>query len=503
MQHPPKKNSRKKHPWLLPALLTALLAVTAVLLLLLPKWRQQAVSDAMPESPAERQKNLSQAEASELVSIRVQQLDGEDYTLSYADGSLFLKENGESVPVSESVSKEMVEAVTLVTTTDQVAADVEEVREHLTDMELEPPQITVTATFSDGRNETLEIGGSVPETTYRYCRWSGDNGVYMCDVGIGEVFSMTRNRLIEVEQPEISTALVDNVRLEKTDETVNVRFTVDSAGYASAALTEPDAYPMDAEKAQSLQSALSNFRLGTLEGTLTDENRAKYGLETPLAVLTLHQQAGYASHTNEEGQIVSEELAEREFVFTFGDWDSDYFYSCAYEGRVYQVSRLLTETLVQGSWENWYAARPADLGNAELRSIQILRGSGSLEWQKTKIERVLANNELETDTDGNVIYDETVTLNGQEVAAEQMETLADRLASLTVSGKIPEDYSTEGRSPRWQVVLTTEGGTVRTLAAYPLDTFSDALMVDGIIRYYVHIEALDSALGELSDALTE
>lgn len=54
---------------------------------------------------------------------------------------------------------------------------------------------------------------------------------------------MTRNRLIEVEQPEISTALVDNVRLEKTDETVNVRFTVDSAGYASAALTEPDAYP--------------------------------------------------------------------------------------------------------------------------------------------------------------------------------------------------------------------------------------------------------------------
>lgn len=101
-------------------------------------------------------------------------------------GSLFLKENGESVPVSESVGKEMVEAVTLVTTTDQVAADVEEVREHLTDMELEPPQITVTATFSDGRNETLEIGGSVPETTYRYCRWSGDNGVYMCDVGIGE-----------------------------------------------------------------------------------------------------------------------------------------------------------------------------------------------------------------------------------------------------------------------------------------------------------------------------
>ncbi len=500
MQHPPKKSPRKKRPWLLPALLAALMTAAAIILLLLPKWKQQAVSSAMPDSPADRQKNLSQAENSALLSVRVQQLNGEDYTLQYKDGSLFL--DG-SLPVSESVSAEMLEAVTLVTTTDQVAAEVEEVREHLTDMGLEPPQITVTSAFSDGRTETLEIGGEVPETTYRYFRWSGDPGVYMCDVGIGEVFSMTRNRLAAVEQPEISTALVDTIRLEKADGTVGVRFTVDSAGYASAALTEPEKYPMDAEKAQSLQSALSNFRLGTLEGTLTGENREKYGLETPLAVLTLHQQAGYASRTNDEGQLVSEEISERDFVFTFGDFGSDYFYSCAYEGRVYQVSRLLTEALVQGGWESWYAERPADLGTVELRSVRILRGSGSLEWQKTKNERVLANNQLETDADGNVIYDEAVTLNGEAVAAEQWDTLIDRLAALTVSGKVPADYSAEGSSPRWQIILTTEGGTVRTIAAYPLDTFSDALMVDGVILHYVHVEALDSVLGEFSDSLTD
>ena len=68
-----------------------------------------------------------------------------------------------------------------------------------------------------------------------------------------------------------------------------------------------------------------------------------------------------------------------------------------------------------------------------------------------------------------------------------------------MSGKIPADYSAEGKSPRWQIVLTTEGGTVRTIAAYPLDTFSDALMVDGVIRYYVHIEALDSVLDHAAD----
>ena len=230
MQHPPKKSSRKKHPWLLPALLTALLAAAAAVLLLLPKWKQQAVSSAMPDSPADRQKNLSQTDAATLLSLRVQQLNGEDYILQYKDGSLWLEEN---TPISESINAEMLEAVTLISTTDQVAADVEEVREHLTDMGLEPPQITVTATYSDGRTETLKIGGEVPETTYRYLRWSGDPGVYMGDIGIGEVFSMTRNRLIAVEQPEISTALVDTVQLENAAGQVQRQAEAESRTYLS------------------------------------------------------------------------------------------------------------------------------------------------------------------------------------------------------------------------------------------------------------------------------
>ena len=122
MQHPPKKSSRKKHPWLLPTLLAALLAAAAAVLLLLPSWKQQAVSSAMPDSPADRQKNLSQTDAATLLSLRVQQLNGEDYILQYKDGSLWLEEN---TPISESVSAEMLEAVTLISTTDQVAADVE------------------------------------------------------------------------------------------------------------------------------------------------------------------------------------------------------------------------------------------------------------------------------------------------------------------------------------------------------------------------------------------
>ena len=37
----------------------------------------------------------------------------------------------------------------------------------------------------------------------------------------------------------------------------------------------------------------------------------------------------------------------------------------------------------------------------------------------------------------------------------------------------------------------------RTLAAYPKDTFSDVLTVDGVAMHYLNAEAIQIALGEL------
>ena len=126
-------------------------------------------------------------------TITVCHQDGETYTLQYRDGELYLTGNSDSTEiVNESYTEEILEAATLVAVQDTVASDVSEVSGYLADMGLQPPQITVRVTYADGRVVNLQLGKQVPETTYYYYRWSGDNGVYMCDNGVYEAFGVYR-----------------------------------------------------------------------------------------------------------------------------------------------------------------------------------------------------------------------------------------------------------------------------------------------------------------------
>ena len=110
--------------------------------------------------------------------------------------------------------------------------------------------------------------------------------------------------------------------------------------------------------------------------------------------------------------------------------------------------------------------------------------------QITRSERVLPNNELETDAEGNVLYDTAVALNGSESTQELLDEVVSRLDALTVSADAPADWSPSG-SPRWTMILETETGLVRTVEAWKMDLFTDVIAVDGVMLHCVHSEAID------------
>ena len=117
----------------------------------------------------------------------------------------------------------------------------------------------------------------------------------------------------------------------------------------------------------------------------------------------------------------------------------------------------------------------------------------------SRAERVLPNNAIETDTDGQTVYDTSVTLNGEPVGEDVFDALAARLRALNVSGSLPPDWALpEGAQPRWRIVLVTEDGARRVVEAYRMDAFADALYVDGVALHYAHAEAIDLALGDLT-----
>ena len=498
MQHPNKVDRRPLNRKLVLWLSLALLALAVALILLLPAIRQRfpAESVAVPDVVLPF-RTLGEYAEDALDSVTITHADGQSYTLRYQNGALWLERDGGLTAISESSSDTLIKAVTQISVENIVTEDASEVAEHLEDMGLAPPRAVAHVRYTSGDTVTLELGSEVPETTYSYYRWSGDNGIYMCDVGISDALLMTANRLLPVEQPVMTRLLIDRLALTTADgQVIGMAFTSDAAGNAYGRLTSPYDYPMSADATDAMLTALTNFRLGTPEGDLTDDSYAEYGFDSPLLVLEAHSREGARSVVSDDGQLLAETAPEMTLRFTLGREEGDYYYTCLYEGARYNVSRFLCEALVNAKTAQLITRTPADLGDVYISAIAVQTGTGVLDAHAARVERVLPNNQLETDVDGNVLYDTTVTINGETATQEQYDALVSRLKSMKVSGSLPDGWSPDGKTPRWKLTLTTEGGQTRQITAYTLDAFSDALVVDGSALHYAYIEALNTALAE-------
>lgn len=497
MEHPLKNKQRKplRPAWLAVMLLAAALVLLALVLLwprLFPTPVKQLYPDPVAVLPYE---TLHQNDTEQLSAITVEPLGGESYTLRHTGGTLLLETEEGLLDINDSLCASFLEATTTIAVENVVTRDATEVAEHLSDMGLEPPQITVRIAYTDGREELFHIGGNVPNTTYSYFRWSGDEGIYMCDAGIPELFSYTANQLLPFSQPTLISSLVDRLTIANEAGQLELSLRRDSLGNTAGQLHSPISYPINNDSAAALYTALENFRLGTLLGDAAALS-GELGFDAPVCTVDIHQQEGMFTRINEEGQLVVENTPAQQLRFVFGRPEDEYFYTCAYEGKAYLVSRFLVEGLVAAAPEALLTAHPADLGGWPAQ-IALETPSGSLTVTVRQELRLQENGEPEENEDGEWIYDTIATLDGQPLPAQQAEALVKRLRALSFSGRLPEGWSPGEAAPRWKLTLTDADGNARTLAAYRLDAFSDAVTVDGVALHYCYVEALDAALGEL------
>ena len=479
--------------------LGAVVVLAVAFVLLLPTIRERYPSQNTANLKANLTfQTLETGDANTLESITVNHVDGEHYTLLYRDKQLYLQRtDGDNEMVNESYVDTIIEAATVIAIEDTVTTDETEVTDYVNDMGLAPPQITVQVSYADGHTVEIQLGNQVPGTTYYYYRWSGDTGIYMCDAGIYEAFKYTEHMLLPVEQPTLVPALIDHMTLQtQVGELMEFTFVADGTETYLGTMRQPYVYPMDHEATQTLLSAVQNFRLGTKMGPVTADNRAEYGFDTPSVIMDVHQQQGLFAQDSSEGVLQTYQTEEQTIRLKLGAKDGEYFYFCEYAGDCYRVSSFLVTTLVSAAADKYVSRAPADMGTASIASIQIQLGSGELDVRATYTEQVEENNQIKTDDDGNTLYDVAVTLNGATMPTDAFDSLVARLKQMTVSGVLDGEEAPTG-TPRWQITLTTTGGNTRTLAAYPLDAFSDVLVVDGVAYHYLNAEAIQIALAEL------
>ena len=500
------KQTEKKRPkrFLPLILLAAVLILAAAFVLLLP-----VIKERFPSKTAQKYRTeptyqlIDERDPQTLSSITVSHLDGESYTLVYQNKTLMLvTDDGEPEAISAKRAEDFLTYATEITVEDTVVEDANEVQENLSDMGLDPPQIEVVVSYSDGNDVTLHLGYNQPSMSYYYFQWSGDSAVYLCNSGVYETFEYTADMLLSVTQPSVVSSLIERVSILHGDgEPIVCTFTVTDEDTVSGTLQSPIVYPMSAEASETLVNAIKNFRLGMRLKPVTADNRSLYGLDAPQAVVEITQREGLYSTTDSQGVLQSYPLEPSDIVLTIGGQDGDFFRFCEYEGTCYRVSAFLAAAFLNADAANYLTLNPADMGAETTQSIVVQTGSGTLNFRAEYTEQVLPNNELETDEYGNVVYTVDVTLNGEPISADAFDALVERLKQMAVSGALETQSEPDGAT-QWQITLNTTQGKSRTLAAYPMDAFQDVLAVDGVAAHYISKEALDIALGEFT-ALAE
>lgn len=486
MQHPPRKPVKKTfgRKKLLPVLVVCLLAAAAFVLAL-PGLRRQHTGETMQAVILPSTfRTLDMRDAKDVDTAVIQPEGSQPYTLAFRDGVPYLLED-RWIDINDVCADDLTAALTQIVAQRTVAQDASEVAAQLADMGLEPPRASAAILYKDGTSATIEVGVPVPGTTYAYYRWSGDPGVYMCDVGIRETFALSRDQLLRVEQPDIHAVLVEELRVQNAHGVSE--FTFENASFGR--LTAPFAYPLSDEAGDALLSAAANLRLGTLLAPLREDNRAFYGMDDPLCTVEIRCRAGTVNRIDENGALGVAEVPAQSLRFIIGREEGEYFYTCAYEDNCYLVSRFLAETLVQLRAEEHITRTPAAPGDEALAAIRVEAPQGTWEMQVERTERVLPNNQLEMDANGLPVFDEHVTLNGEESTPEKLADWMQRLQNWTVAGDLTDDFAAEGE-PRWRIEWVSVSGRIRSVAGWRMDAFADAVAVDGVMKHYVHADAI-------------
>lgn len=493
MQHPLKKQpGRSSKRWAI-GLLILLLVLSVALVLLLP-----VIRTAVPAKKLEYEisqstvRTIGTREAAQMDSITLCPADELSYTLYLRNGRLMLDKNGTLAAIDETHQKEILDTFTRIIVQNTVTENADEAAEQLQAMGLTSPQAKAVVRYLDGREETMEVGAMLHGSAEYYFRWSGAPGIYVCHSGVLETLSLSEKVLLPFEQVSISTPLVESLRIINANGECKVGFT----GGTKGELMLPCRYPMTQDTVQNLLTALDNFRLGSFEALLTEENNAEYGFDDPLCTLEIVQREGFTNIITQDGALGTAEHEAQTFCFVIGRPEGEFFYTCAYQGRVYLISRFLAETLVQADWQQLISRMPAAMDDQLLTDVVFETADTTVEVHVERTESVLENNQLELDAEGNLVYLSTVTLNGQKVPQEKLDVILDSLNTFTAEGTIPAN-ATVAEEPRWRITLVTETGDIRVLEGFRLDVFSDAVAVNGVMCHYVYDEAIEVLMSGL------
>jgi len=471
---PVRLNERKKRPraLILAGLLLVALAAAGGILLL--RFSQPAKDDAQTAAEETPDMTVTDISESTISALTVWPSVGESYRLLQTEDGIHLDGRPDH-PLKEQTVRN------LFYTSAHIQADEKLPARHGADADgygLDTPLCRVRVELQDGSGYDILIGGQAPTSQTRYYLKVGDQ---LCTVtgDVTDALNVPFTSLHPVTQPAISGEFIDRITL-----TGDVTFdAVREGDYWT--LREPWRYPLDQSAMEGLLSALDKARFASWIGDASEELLEQTGLSAPRRTLTLCFAPTTLTVPDESGETHVFDLPESTIEIAMGNAFSataDYYLT---GGEVLTGTMLSFSFLRSFDPERYLAAYPMDIRSNDLSRVTVTAKGRSSTLSVRYVERVLPNNELETDEYGNVLYDMQIkNSEGAVIDSSAFAGWYEQLMGFSTAQRLKEPFiPREGDEPSLVIEVSGADGLTRSLAFYPYDALRDRLAVSGVALY--------------------
>ncbi len=482
-----KQKNRQRRPliWVLLCAVLLAVGVTAGILL-----RNKAKEDTTQT----RQRitgAIVQRDAEDLQSMTVIRRGKAPWTaVREADGSLRLQPEDESMPntwvVDESIAGMLADAAVNLTYDDVFTDNRADWEPDAEDFGLKDPLVTAVFRYTDGTEVTARFGDSADpgENAYYYMIVDGDDRLFAVAKGTVDDLNTEKELLHPVHELQIRSALLDRITVKNGDGTVRQEWTLqgqvsDRDAAENWLLTQPFIYPADYDAMKNLRDSAEKLTLGVYVGNAEEEALKQCGFEKPSAMIELHMAAGSTGTVSDYGVFDVVDWEERTETLTLGNSKSEMVVYVRYGDEIYTISHfsvdVFTKTKPMDTVARYTVATPLN----SLDSVTVEKPEGSACYTLTRTEETAAAEQEGTEDTTRVLC----MKDGEEISCDAFEAAWERLLTVTVSGRLPQDW--EKKETHTKYTLRTVSGGTHTIELSEYDGMHDAVTLDGHTYFYL------------------
>ena len=401
-------------------------------------------------------------------------------TLLHRDSTLILEDQPD-FPLREAAVESLLSLAQSLTADELIAELPAQSALSLAPYGLDPAERTAVFQYNDGSSVTLRVGSLIPiENPRYYALIDGQNALYSVTQDIRDAVSRTAENLHPVVRPQIKSGLLDRITVTGD---MDFDAVLTPQGWQ---MLRPVSYPLSGAAMESLLTQLENIRFAGWIGKADDLSLSGLGLAPARRVLTVTFAETIVTAPDGDGRNVSFPIPSNQLSFSLGNVRNDTSFYLMYEDQVYSGSVLSFSFLQSFSWDKYLLAAPVSLPVQSLSAVVWEENGKKTVFDISCTERVLKNNEFETDENGQILYDLNASADGQPVDADSFVSWYLALSGLRGTQRTEEKKWTAETEPLLTLTLTGEDRRFeRKITVCPYSAVQDLLFVDGVSLYLI------------------